>query len=491
MTERIAAAYIRESEADANTDKEGQLIDCRLVASREHIDPASLVVYDDWNRSGSESARRPAQDLLIDDIRAGRVGIIVARSLDRMMRSTVRMAEMYRLCEKHGTRIVTLREGEMREDNPSQWIARQSIMTAAEYESRVAKVRARAAVATKTRNGIPQGRAKYDADTTAAVLAAFDEAGTFLGAVKALTTAGVPSMLGGKPNPRGNGSSYGWNVRTVARIIRRERPGMPAKARQGDRGPAHRHVLSGLLTCACDATLSSMPRPGGKQVGYWCRKAHSDPGHSRPYVVSERFLLPWIKAELSHLRLPVDAVQLGREATAERADLTAQRERLALGYARGGLTQATYEAEDGALVVRLAALGDTEEAAAVSPIRPEEWDTWTPADLNAYVRAIVREIRLGSDMRPVSALWRNPALRRACDDPACTHCPARRSAEVSEARSVVAGEVVTMTGAEAMQARLSQAIDDLQADRITLAESRKITAEANRELRKIERALRS
>jgi hypothetical protein len=138
--------------------------------------------------------------------------------------------------------------------------------------------------------------------------------------------------------------------------------------------------------------------------------------------VTEAAVLPWVRAEVEHLSLPVDAVQLGREATAERADLIAQRERLALGYARGGLAQATYEAEDGALVARLAALGDTEEAAAVSPIRPEEWGTWTIADLSTYIRSILDRVTLGADMRPTGATWRNPALRRACDDPACTHC---------------------------------------------------------------------
>ena len=144
-----------------------------------------------------------------------------------------------------------------------------------------------------------------------------------------------------------------------------------------------------------------MPRPGGRQVGYYCRKAHNDPTHPRPYVVSERFLLQWIRAEVERLRLPVDAVKLGLEATAARAELGAQRERLALAFARGGLKQETYEAEDGALVARLAELGDTEEAAAVSPIRPEEWGTWSAVDLGSYIRSILRSVTLGRDMRPV------------------------------------------------------------------------------------------
>jgi len=36
-------------------------------------------------------------------------------------------------------------------------------------------------------------------------------------------------------------------------------------------------------------------------------------------------------------------------------------------------------------------------------------------------------VELGADMRPTGAPWRNPALRRLCDDPACTHCPVLRA----------------------------------------------------------------
>lgn len=59
-------------------------------------------------------------------------------------------------------------------------------------------------------------------------------------------------------------------------------------------------------------------------------------------------------------------------------------------------------------------LADQEAAAAtvtVTPIRPEEWETWAPADLNAYLRAILERVELGPDMLPVRAAWRNPALR--------------------------------------------------------------------------------
>jgi hypothetical protein len=136
-------------------------------------------------------------------------------------------------------------------------------------------------------------------------------------------------------------------------------------------------------------------------------------------MIAEAAILPAIREEVARHILPElvgleDAPDLG----AERADLVAQRERLALAFARGGLAPDTYTAEDDAIAARIGELGEREEAetvAEVPPIRPEEWDSWAPADLNAYLRATLRRVRLGADMRPLPFTaddWRNPAARR-------------------------------------------------------------------------------
>jgi hypothetical protein len=270
-----------------------------------------------------------------------------------------------------------------------------------------------------------EGKSESDPDDdVGAVVAAFNEAGSYNGAARLLNARGVASKRAARVDPR-TGKPSIWRAAVVRRVIGREaRELIPNNARQGAKTRQDSR-LAGLLVCSCGGILTPSRRPRRSVVNYRCQRAYTAASHPRPYSVSEAGVLPWVRAEVEHLRLPVDAVRMGREAAAERADLIAQRERLALGYSRGGLTQATYEAEDGALVARLGELGDTAEAATVSPIRPEEWDTWTPADLNRYIRAILSSVTLGPDMRPVRALWRNPALRRACDDPACTHCPAR------------------------------------------------------------------
>ncbi|MGD0863416.1 MAG: recombinase family protein [Candidatus Limnocylindrales bacterium] len=403
MTARIAAAYIRESEADETTDKEGQLIDCRTVAAREKIDPAGLVIFDDWNRSGSESAVRPAQERLLAEVKAGNVALIAARSIDRLMRSTVRMAEFYRLCDQHDTRIVTLREGEMREDNPSQWIARQSIMTAAEYESRVAKVRARAAVATKKRRGIPIGRPLYGSqpgESVDAVIRAFEDAGSFLGTCKLLNERGMKPRIGR------------WNVRTVARIIRRERPDLvPLHPRQGARTRATR-IFSSLLVCGCGDTLTSMPRAGS--VGYYCRRAHSNMAHPRPYVVSERKLLPWAREEIAHFRPvdengePFDSVLMGEASARERAALDARRANIIDMREAGQIDRAETDRRLAAVTDALVAVAAQERVAAVPSI---DW-AGPVADVNEGLRSLLVRIELDANLLPIRAEWRVPRFRR-------------------------------------------------------------------------------
>ena len=121
--------------------------------------------------------------------------------------------------------------------------------------------------------------------------------------------------------------------------------------------------------------------------------------------------MPWIRAEVARLRLPVDGVLTGAESAERRASLTAERDGLALLFARKSIDLATFDRLAAPLDDALAALEDTERVAAVSPIRPEEWGTWTPADLNAYLRSILEYVTMGADMLPIRAEWRNPALR--------------------------------------------------------------------------------
>lgn len=388
---RYAAMYIRESTADEATDKEGQLIDCRTIAARDGVDPTTLVLFDDWSRSGSEGARRPEQDRLMREIRADRVSVVYARSLDRLMRSTVLMAQFYRLCDEHKTRVVTLREGEMRDDNPSQWIARQSIMTAAEYESRVGKVRAAAGVATKRRNGIHIGRLPYgevEGENVQTIIDAFTEAGSFLGACKLLNDRQVPARVGE------------WNVRTVARILRRVNAVEPGTQRGTAAGRQPR-LFSGLLRCAtCKTILTSMPSKWS--VRYYCKTAHTHKNHPRPYLTSEAKITPWAMTES---RRETRITQTAEKTSSAQASLDFTAKREAIINLAADLTITPDEAR-----TRLRALEEAQQAVRTTEravnvlIKGVDWSLSVP-EVNQALRSIWRYVELDTQMLPVRAQW--------------------------------------------------------------------------------------
>ena len=450
---RYPIAYLRRSSADAtdpgDISREGQEAAVRELARRDGYN-GELRILADWDRSADDTkeGRRTGYLSMLAAIDRGDVDVVYAASLDRLYRSMRTFVRLTDAAKAHGTRIVTLREGVLGGDgSPMAQAFAEITAVFSGLELRTTKARAAVAMAERRKRGDYIGRAGYgfrlarnddgaivqepdpDRPLEPILEAVRETGGNIHAACKLLNARGVPVPQGPSAERRLDGASMEWHPWPLRKIVARNAPELLlAKGPSGRRTPTHR-MLAQLLVCHCGHVLSPEGRGRWGTPAYRCahgnrigREAHG------PMFVTEAAVLPWVRAEVEHLSLPVDAVQLGREATAERADLTAQRERLALGYARGGLAQATYEAEDGALVARLAKLGDTEEAAAVSPIRPEEWDTWTLADLSTYIRSILDRVTLGADMRPVSATWRNPALRRACDDPACTHCLALRSA---------------------------------------------------------------
>lgn len=443
-------AYLRRSRVFADkpgaVSYETQTNAVRALAARLGYELRAEQILEDWGKSGGEGRERfrLAYGTLRKAIEAGNVTDILAYDQSRLTRSTIEWANLAASCREHHVKVHLVNGGTKDFESADGRMTANILADIATAERERAQERAVQTVAYRRhrgdRLGPPaygwrkvggkgnEGKSESDPDDdVAAVVAAFTEAGSYNGAARLLNARGVASKRAERVDPR-TGKPSIWRAAVVRRVIGREARGLiPNNARQGAKTRQDSR-LAGLLVCACGGILTPSRRPRRSVVNYRCQRAYTAAAHPRPYCVSERAALPWVRAEVEHLRLPVDAVQLGREAGAERAELVTQRERLALGYARGGLTQATYETEDGALVARLAELGDTEEAAAVSPILPEEWDTWTPADLDRYMRSILERVDLGTDMRPVSATWRNPALRRACGDPTCTHCTALRSA---------------------------------------------------------------
>lgn len=434
---RYAAGYIRESSEDFGRDldaqKEGQREDVRAVAKRDGADPERLRWYDDWGRSGSEHAKRPSQDRLLADVRKGHVAVIYARSLDRLMRSTQRLRDLWKDCEATGTRIVTMREGDVSADriesNPSAWMFVQSIMTAAEYESRVGRVRAKAAVATKRRDGTRLGQAPYGEDKRRpdedpkAVLTAYEAEGSFLAAAQALNRAKVPTRLR---------SDTGWDATSVARVVKRDEhvrgrhPGIfdtcpkcwrPERARVAKRSIRR---YAGLLQCHCGSTLTSMERkttPTRRQrtstIAYYCKPAqlHSSPVAHEHYVVAESKISDVVAEWLKDIRTVVahkaepDMAQVEQR----RESLRAERTKVLEQNRKGWISDA--EAEQAINLIR-ADLEEVEQTTAAwvlgSADKPGVFADQPLVDLagdavevNEDLRKLWVRIRLGRDMLPL------------------------------------------------------------------------------------------
>jgi hypothetical protein len=434
-----AVEYLRRSvERDKSADKDrgaGQRAANAEQAARDGVQIART--FDgDWGTSGGRGHRgeRHAMADLIEAVRAGEVSAIYCHTTDRLARDVEYGMTLWNVCKDAGTII---RPGSQRFDprEPGYLTLWSVLLSQAEEDlDRITRKNVdvqdfgRDHAATCPLPGRPHvgrchlvgctdkthcqyahkhGRRKYGEDpgrpeeSVAAVLAAFEAAGSFLGACKVLNAQGLPTRTGAKD---------GWNVLTVSRIVRRALP-VPPAGRQGTRAGRQTRLFSGLLRCHCDSPMSSMPRPDGRAVGYYCRAAHNNTAHPRPYVVSERFIRPWAEAIIaesyrrnaSTLRDEADPGALA-ERTAE---LDAKRERVVDMYADGTLTKPERNKRLTAIEddrARLAKMVTTGRRVRTFRIAPFDWAR-DPGVVNADLRDLWQRVELGADLRPVRAVW--------------------------------------------------------------------------------------
>jgi len=414
-------AYIRRSVASradpGDVSREFQTEEVRRLAGDDA--PRLVIIARDWGRSAAtdKTDRRLAFLALLESIEAGDVSALYAYSTDRLARSVEWSARLLNACRRAGVPIVT-REGRIEPGDAAAALLFNVLAAVNENALSGMEAKARATVARRKARNVEAGREPnaglggkpYGPDVTAQVLAAYDAAGSFLGACKLLTAPvgaevwsrgrllgagmGVPSRLGGRPNPRQNGGTYGWNFRTVGRIVRRERADVPKVGRQGATQRPRRR-FSGLLVCHCGQILA----PNGTN-NYTCRQAHNDASHPRPYTVSERKLLPWIRDEIARrLRVP-PAVEVAADNAAQRDALASRLERAQDLRIAGEITRERYDREAADVRAALDRLGDAEAVVAVPAI---DW-TLPPGQVNTVLRAILERVDLGPDLRPVLAV---------------------------------------------------------------------------------------
>lgn len=448
MAQRYPIGYIRRSSADAaspgDVSREGQEAAVRELARRDGHNGETRILVD-WDKSADpdKESRRTGYLAMLAAIERGEVSAVYAASLDRLYRSMRTFVRLTDAAKAHGVRIVTLREGVLGGDgSPMAQAFAEITAVFSGLELRTAKARAAGGLAVRRERGDHIGMVGYgwrlartpdgklartatggnilepDPDRPLApIIASVREAGTILGGCKLLQARGIPAPDGGTV----------WGSTTLRRIIERNAPELlPAAGPSGRRQPTNA-VLAQLLVCHCGqpaleaglpvATLTPQGARRWANPAYRCRRGNRlGRAIHGLYSVPEPDVLPWIRAEVERLRLPVDAVRLATDNAERRAALAARLERAHELYIEGGIDRARHDREAAAVAAELDTMAATEDVAAVPPIRPDEWETWVPADLNAYLRSILERVELGPDMRPVRAIWRNPALRSSSGD---------------------------------------------------------------------------
>lgn len=422
-------AYIRRSVArrgdPGDVSREFQTDKVRALANGDG--PTLRIIDGDWGRSAStdKTGLRTAFLALLEEIETGQVSHVYAYSPDRLARSVEWSARLVNACRRAGVSITTT-AGTVAPDDPAARAMFHMLAVMNENALDEMERKAKASAGTRKARGDATGgrpfgevRTLKNGETRGAdedadlVVATFHEAGSYFEAARLLNDRHVPARSGGL-----------WYPRTVQRIANRQDPTTVRPGhRRGVRSVSPLHRLAGLLRCHCGAVMGQTVSGEGTPR-YRCSLGAADPSHSRPYIVSERRLMPAIRDEVAHLRAidpatgePVDAVTLATDNAAQRGALAARLERandlFVLGPKEGGWTRERRDAEAAAVAAELARLGRAEAVVAVPTI---DW-TWPPREVNAVLRAILERVQLGPDLRPLpypdGFAWTVPEWRSA------------------------------------------------------------------------------
>lgn len=402
---KIPVAYVRKSRVIDPTRGVSWEVQENAVKA---LAGDSVLILSDWNHSGRSTARRPNYQKLLAMVAADEVSLVAAYSLSRFARSVKDFTTFAELCVAHGVPIRFATEANLNVETNGHSATNTLLLNVmasfAQFEADIAKERSKEGVAVRRDRGDQIGPPNYGekpGENLPAVLAAYEEAGSFKGAAKLLNSRHVPTRRGGP-----------WSTTSTRQILVREgvaprvtRPG--AKAR----GP---FLLYGLLTCSCGHILTGLRYRNGSNlnyVSYKCFHAWQVPGHGRGSV-PETHLLPWIKAEAARLRVP-DSVIVEQERQVERDKIEARKIVIADMYeANGPGWREQYQRRMAAVKVSEDAMEAQEAATAVLAVpQAIDWENWTPEGINKVLAAMWGSVTLDDRMEPIEAVWRVPEWR--------------------------------------------------------------------------------
>ncbi len=392
--------YLRRSVVDddnpGTVSYDQQLERCREIARKHGPDEPAVLV--DWGRSGGAGLehRRSAYQDLRERIATGGIRWVISYDLSRLSRSTRETLDLIDHARKHGTKVHVGDLGILDPDDPVGKFTVTTLASANALLRDMASKRAKETIESRRAQGLPIGRPPFGArpgEDVATVLAAYDEAGSYLSAARLLNARGVATRM-----------DRGWQGKSVHQVVRRERPrDATARPRTRSRG---RYILTGLLRCHCDATMRVIGRPSGGVCV--CGRGASDLAHSRPVQITPKKLMPWIREEAARMRLP-DAVEMEVVADAAAArKIEARRARVLEAFYDGVTDKAERDRQLAKLDDQEAALGARKVVLDLPPAI--DW-TWTPGAINRVLRSMWAYVELGPDLRPIRAEWTVPEWR--------------------------------------------------------------------------------
>lgn len=395
-----AYAYLRKSSVrDATRDVSHEVQESAVRGMAALCgDGEGLVLLSDWDKSGQLGAdKRPGYRALLEAIESGRATAVYSYSLSRLGRSLAELARLIKDCNRREI-PVRLHADHVDTSTASGRLLTHVLGAVAQFEADVASERTRAAQAARLARGERIGArffGEVEGEDAGAVLAAFDEAGSFAKAAALLNGRGVPTR-GGRT----------WWPSTVAGVIRHQRS-MPAYRSSGVPAGPRGFTLSRLLICpACGTPLTGSTDRGGV-LRYSCSRGTVSPHLRRS--IGERLILPAIRDEVALLVTPqaIDAAALD---TSKRVELEDRRLRVLDMFEAGHIDRGDRERRLAAITEGLARLDNRRVMLDVPTV---DW-SWDPGKLNSVLRALFDGIDLDpQSFQPVGFRWAVPEWRAA------------------------------------------------------------------------------
>lgn len=433
------AIYCRVS--TARQEKEGDSIPAQLDALREYIRQRDDLIpageYVDAGISGTKEDRDELQRML-DDVRAGKIDLIICTKLDRLHRSLRNFLNMQSVLEKHNCNWLAIWEPIYDSSTPQGRMIINTMVNLAQFEAENTGSRIRQVFEYKAQQGeILSGKVLYGyqitdkhltIDPTAApiVRALFDEYAKNNSLSDAVRLAGelgrmtdIRSMKRLLKNRKYIGE-YRGNPNYCPPIIERSvfdavQIGLARNIKQSQK---RTYIFSGLLVCAeCGRKMAGTnhaTRRNGKEYpltlyrcnGHYSPMVHCSQSRTISETTIEKSVLKAVKAEVDKITIEQSKPrQKGAQRATAAKEKAIQRklERLKAAYLNGAIPLDEYKTDREQLTEELTALKaseprNTAPAVRLDKVFTSDFETVYKA-LNASERrrlwrSVIKEIRM-------------------------------------------------------------------------------------------------